>query len=97
MAHVLSGASGARVVTAPDRQSSYHARNRGAASGRGPWLVFLDAVYDFSSLIRDGAVSNVEQKLRQLPLVWKRKEGVRPAFRRRGRRLPSRSRPSTSP
>jgi SAM-dependent methyltransferase/GT2 family glycosyltransferase len=32
-----------RVVTATARQSSYHARNRGAAVGSRPWLVFVDA------------------------------------------------------
>jgi SAM-dependent methyltransferase/GT2 family glycosyltransferase len=32
-----------RVVTATERQSSYHARNRGAAVGAQPWLVFVDA------------------------------------------------------
>jgi glycosyltransferase involved in cell wall biosynthesis len=33
----------ARVVRAPERQSSYYARNRGAAEGGAPWIVFLDA------------------------------------------------------
>lgn len=33
----------ANVILAPERQSSYHARNRGAASGSGAWLVFVDA------------------------------------------------------
>jgi GT2 family glycosyltransferase len=32
-----------RIVAAPERQSSYYARNRGAMSGDGMWLVFLDA------------------------------------------------------
>jgi cellulose synthase/poly-beta-1,6-N-acetylglucosamine synthase-like glycosyltransferase len=32
-----------RIVAAPERQSSYHARNRGAAAGVAPWLLFLDA------------------------------------------------------
>jgi hypothetical protein len=31
------------VVRAPERQSSYFARNRGAARGTAPWIVFLDA------------------------------------------------------
>jgi len=31
------------IVAAPERQSSYYARNRGAISGHGMWLVFLDA------------------------------------------------------
>jgi cellulose synthase/poly-beta-1,6-N-acetylglucosamine synthase-like glycosyltransferase len=33
----------ARVVAAPDRQSSYFARNRGAARGEAEWLLFIDA------------------------------------------------------
>jgi SAM-dependent methyltransferase len=32
-----------RVVRAADRQSAYYARNRGAAVGDQPWLLFLDA------------------------------------------------------
>ena len=31
------------VIRAPGVQSSYHARNRGAARGTAPWIVFLDA------------------------------------------------------
>jgi glycosyl transferase family 2 len=30
------------VLRAPERQSSYHARNRGAGAGTAPWIVFLD-------------------------------------------------------
>ena len=42
------GAAGAQrgpvqIVGAGERQTSYHARNVGAAVGRAPWLVFLDA------------------------------------------------------
>jgi GT2 family glycosyltransferase len=37
------GAAGVTVLAAPERRSSYHARNRGAATGRAPWLLFLDA------------------------------------------------------
>lgn len=34
---------GIEIVAAPERQSSYFARNRGAFFGRATWLVFLDA------------------------------------------------------
>ena len=37
-----AGAGRVRVVRAPERRSSYHARNAGAATGANPWLVFLD-------------------------------------------------------
>ena len=36
----------ADVIRAPHVQSSYHARNRGAACGTAPWIVFLDADVD---------------------------------------------------
>jgi GT2 family glycosyltransferase len=36
-------ASSARVLAAPEVQSSYYARNRGAAVGRAEWILFLDA------------------------------------------------------
>ncbi|HWH10607.1 MAG TPA: glycosyltransferase family 2 protein [Solirubrobacteraceae bacterium] len=34
---------GVRIVGAGELQTSYHARNRGAAGGSAPWLVFVDA------------------------------------------------------
>ena len=43
VARKLQAPAPVNVVFAPERQSSYHARNRGAASGCGTWLVFLDA------------------------------------------------------
>lgn len=40
---VPPGPAGPHVVRAPARQSSYYARNCGAARGHAPWLLFLDA------------------------------------------------------
>ena len=34
---------GVPVIRAPERRSSYFARNRGAAAGSNPWLLFIDA------------------------------------------------------
>lgn len=44
---------GAIVIADPVQQSSYHARNRGAARGRAPWLLFIDADVDPSPDILD--------------------------------------------
>src|SRR3954470_6961585 len=47
-------APGVRIVRAPERQSSYFARNRGAAAGQAPWILFLDAdVRPGASLLDD--------------------------------------------
>ncbi|MGH2870791.1 MAG: glycosyltransferase [Solirubrobacteraceae bacterium] len=35
--------NGVRVIGAPELQTSYHARNRGAQAGHAAWLVFVDA------------------------------------------------------
>jgi GT2 family glycosyltransferase len=37
---------GEHVIAAPEQQSSYHARNRGAPRGKAPWLLFIDADVD---------------------------------------------------
>jgi GT2 family glycosyltransferase len=42
-----------RVLRAGDVRSSYHARNRGAAAGRAPWLLFLDADVEWSAALLD--------------------------------------------
>ena len=42
-AEPVRGAGRAEVIQAPERQSSYYARNRGAERGRAEWLLFLDA------------------------------------------------------
>ncbi len=38
--------AGIEIVAAPDHASSYYARNVGAAHGRHPWLLFIDADCD---------------------------------------------------
>jgi glycosyltransferase involved in cell wall biosynthesis len=42
-----------RVLRAPERQTSYHARNHGARNGRAPWIAFLDADVDPSPDLLD--------------------------------------------
>jgi glycosyltransferase involved in cell wall biosynthesis len=42
-AEPVSAPPGARLLRAAETRSSYFARNRGAATGEAPWLVFLDA------------------------------------------------------
>jgi GT2 family glycosyltransferase len=37
---------GEHVIADPEQQSSYHARNKGAARGSAPWLLFIDADVD---------------------------------------------------
>lgn len=44
-------------------------------------LVFLEQVYDFSQLFASGRISELSQKVRQLPLVWGRKSSIQPAFK----------------
>lgn len=44
-------------------------------------LVFLEHVYDFSQLFANGRITELSQKVRQLPLLWGRKASIQPAFR----------------
>ena len=44
---------GVRVLAAPERRSSYYARNRGAAAGHAPWLLFLDADVEWQGNLID--------------------------------------------
>lgn len=46
-------AGGVRLVSAPGTRSSYHARNVGAAAGRSPWLLFLDADVEWDGTLLD--------------------------------------------
>lgn len=45
------------VIAASERQSSYHARNHGAAAGQAPWLLFLDADVEPSPALADRYLS----------------------------------------
>jgi extracellular factor (EF) 3-hydroxypalmitic acid methyl ester biosynthesis protein len=58
-----------------------HRRRDDPPPDPGEGRLIFDSVYDFSALAREGAVGDVQQKLQQLPLMWKRKEGIRPEFR----------------
>lgn len=44
-------------------------------------LVFLDNLYDFSALLRTGAVFEFKKRLEQLPVLWGRKKDIGPEFR----------------
>ncbi|MDP3151953.1 MAG: class I SAM-dependent methyltransferase [Archangium sp.] len=44
-------------------------------------LVFLEHVYDFTQLFAHGRITELSQRVRQLPLVWGRKSSIQPAFR----------------
>jgi glycosyltransferase involved in cell wall biosynthesis len=45
-AEPVSGRNGVAVIRAPERRSSYHARNVGAANGGADWLLFIDGDVD---------------------------------------------------
>ncbi len=44
-------------------------------------LVFTTSLYDFANLWPGGAAIDLKKKLEQLPVMWGRKEAVRPEFR----------------
>ncbi len=44
-------------------------------------LIFLEQVYDFTQLFQHGRITELSQRVRQLPLVWGRKSAIQPAFR----------------
>ncbi len=43
-------------------------------------LLTLDEVFDFDKLLRKGLVSSLTQHVEQLPMIWQRRQGIRPAF-----------------
>lgn len=49
-------------------------------SGAGR-ISFVSQLYDFSGLFRDGVITNLEEKICQLGLLWSRKEEIEPQFR----------------
>lgn len=44
-------------------------------------LVFLEQVYDFTQLFAHGRITELSQRVRQLPMVWGRKTSILPSFR----------------
>ncbi len=52
-----------------------------APPGSDGRLVFLEQVYDFTQLFQHGRITELSQRVRQLPLVWGRKATIQAAFR----------------
>lgn len=44
-------------------------------------LVFLEQVYDFTQLFQHGRITELSQRVRQLPMVWGRKSAIQSSFR----------------
>ena len=44
-------------------------------------LVFLEQVYDFTQLFAHGRITELSQRVRQLPLMWSRKASILASFR----------------
>lgn len=44
-------------------------------------LIFLEHVYDFTQLFQFGRITELSQRVRQLPMVWGRKSSIQLAFR----------------
>jgi GT2 family glycosyltransferase len=67
------------VVHAPERPTSYYARNRGAEGGRGEWLVFLDADVTPAPGILDAYFDPEPEEATGILVGGVRDEGVDPA------------------
>lgn len=56
-------------------------RCRVEATQEGHSLIFVEQLYDFSKLASKGVLTDLSARTRQLPLLWKHKKKITPAFR----------------